>query len=154
MIKPSDMEEVLRVNLVGFVELVRQFTKKGRFNPGMRIVAISSTASFFGKKAHLSYSASKAGINAAVRNMACELAEKNICVNAIAPGMVNTDMYKNYLTNCGGAESEENRRLLRRQYLGIIEPSDIAGAAAFLLSPAARLITGITMPVDGGLSSV
>ena len=120
----------------------------------MRIVALSSTASFFGKKAHLSYSVSKAGINSAVRNMACELAEKNICVNAIAPGMVNTDMYKEYLKNNGGPESEDNRRLLRRQYLGIIEPSDIANAAAFLLSPAARLITGITMPVDGGLSSV
>ncbi|MBQ7154799.1 MAG: SDR family oxidoreductase [Synergistaceae bacterium] len=154
MTTPELMEEVLRVNLAAFVELVRQCSKKGRYNPGMRIAALSSVASFFGKKAHLPYSASKAGMDAAVRNMAVELAERGICVNSIAPGMVNTEMYREYLKNNGGAEGAENQRLLRRQYMGIIEPSCIADAAAFLVSPAARFITGITMPVDGGLSSI
>ncbi len=64
--------------------------------------------------------------------------------------MTATELYSYYLEKYG-EDSKSNRELLSRQYLGIAQPQDIANAIAFLISPAARFITGITMPVDGGL---
>ncbi|MBR0257966.1 MAG: SDR family oxidoreductase [Synergistaceae bacterium] len=153
MVKPQDIQKVLNVNLCSFVELVRCFSKKKYFNPGLRVAVMSSTSSFVGKKAHLSYSVSKAGINEAVRCMATELAEKQIYVNAIIAGMIDTEMYRKYLQDSGGEEGISNKGLLRRQYLGIGKPEDIASVAAFLLSPAAQFITGTCIPVDGGYTA-
>lgn len=153
MMKPQDLQKVLTVNLCAFVELVRCFSKKKYFNPGMRIAVMSSIASLVGKKAHLAYSASKAAINEAVRCMAYELSEKQIFVNAIISGMIDTEMYRRYLDDSGGPEAAPNQALLRRQYLGIGKTEDIASAAAFLLSPAAQFITGTCLPVDGGYSA-
>lgn len=152
MFKPPIVTEVLNINLCGFIELVRCLSKKNRYNPGMRIVGVSSTAALRGSKAHLAYSASKAGMDGAVRCMARELAEKHICVNTVAPGMIRTAMYEKYLAD-NGTDSGANRGLLAKQYLGIGEPEDVAAAIAFLLSSASAFITGICLPVDGGLTS-
>lgn len=149
MLKPLKLQEVLSLNLSGFVEMVRCCTKKQKFNSGMRIVGISSTAAFLGNKAHTAYSASKAGMDGAVRCMAIELAEKGICVNTVAPSFINTAMYQNYV-NRNGTDNEYHREILKRQYLGIGETTDVAAAIAFLISPAARFITGVCLPVDGG----
>lgn len=144
MDKPSIVENVLRTNLQGFIEMVRCVTQKGCFNAGMRIVGISSVSSLRGTKAHAIYSASKAGMDGAVRSMAVELAEKGICINTIAPGFIKTPMVSQMR---GGVISER----LSRQYLGIGMPEDVANVVAFLISPAARLITGSCIPVDGGI---
>lgn len=152
LFKPSIVEEVFNVNLLGFIEFVRCISKKKRFNPGMRIVGISSTAALRGAKAHLAYSSSKAGMNGAMRCMAHELADKGICVNTVAPGMIDTDMYKKYLEG-NGLDSDANKGLLKKQYLGIGKTEDVASVIAFLLCPAARFLTGICVPVDGGLTS-
>lgn len=153
MFKPRVVDEVMKVNLEGFIELVRSFTKKNRFNIGMRIVGISSTSGIKGSRAHLAYSASKAGMIAAIQCMAVELADKGISANAIAPGMIRTAMYEKYLKDNGGENSQANLGLLGRQYLGIGDPEDVAAATAFLLSSASKFITGICLPVDGGLTS-
>lgn len=145
-------KEVMDINYFGFLEMTRQITKRNRFNPGMRIVAISSVSSLKGNKAQTPYSASKAAINATVRCLAYELADRGICVNAVAPGMTETEMYSKYLANYG-KDGEANRTLLQRQYLGIANTNDIANAIAFLISPAAHFITGVTLPVDGGYTS-
>lgn len=150
MVKPEAVSEVLRTNLQGFIELVRCVTKKKNFNLGMRIVGISSTSSFLGTKAHAIYSASKAGMDGAVRSMAVELAEKGICINTVAPAMIHTEMVEKTLKSAGEKALGEK---LKRQYLGLGEPEDVANAVAFLMSPAARLITGNCLPVDGGLLS-
>ena len=152
MFSAEKLEQVFRVNFFGFAECVRQTTKKGRFRPGMRIVGVSSVASLIGKKADMGYSASKGAMNAAIRSMAIELAEKDICINAVAPGMTATKMYKDYIAQ-NGVDSNANLSILKRQYLGIGDPQDIANVIAFLISPAARFITGITLPVDGGRTS-
>ena len=150
--KPEKVQDAFNVNFFGFFETVRQAVRKGRFNPGMRIVGVSSCASLRGDKSKAIYSASKAAMDSAVRCLAKELAEKGICINTVAPSMTATELYDRYVEKYG-EDSETNRELLTRQYLGIAKPRDIAYAIAFLLSPAARFITGITMPVDGGLTT-
>lgn len=150
--KPDKVQDTFNVNFFGFFEIVRQVARKGRFNSGMRIVGVSSCASLRGDKSKAIYSSSKAAMDSAVRCMAKELAEKGICVNTVAPSMTATELYNHYVEKYG-EDSETNRELLTRQYLGIAQPQDIANAIAFLISPAARFITGITMPVDGGLTT-
>ena len=66
--------------------------------------------------------------------------------------MTATELYNRYIEKYG-EDSATNNELLSRQYLGVAQPQDIANAIVFLISPAARFITGITMPVDGGLST-
>ena len=70
-----------------------------------------------------------------------------------APGMTATDMYANYL-NKNGEVSDANQKLLRRQYLGIANTTDIANAIAYLISPAARFITGTSLLVDSCLIQI
>ena len=152
MFKPERMKQIFNINFFAFVECVRQATKNGRYKDGMRIVGVSSIASLVGDKAHVGYSASKAAMDAAVRCIAKEVADKGICINTVAPAMTATKMYENYLQKYGEG-SESQRELLSRQYLGIAKTTDIADAIAFLLSPSARFITGITLPVDGGTTS-
>ncbi len=149
LLVPGVVDATMKTNLEGFLEAVRCVCKRNRFNPGMRIVGIASTAALAGTKAHTGYSASKAGMNGAVRCLAKELAEKDICINTVAPAMIRTAMYEKWYQD-NGAESRPVRGLKVRQYLGVGEPVDIANAIAFLLSPAARYITGICLPIDGG----
>lgn len=149
---PEKVQSTFAVNFFGFFEVIRQASRKGRFNPGMRIVAVSSCASIRGDKSKAVYSSSKGAMDSAVRCMARELADKGICINTVAPSMTATGLYNQYIEKYG-EESETNRELLSRQYLGIARPQDIANAIVFLISPAARFITGITLPVDGGLST-
>ena len=149
---PEKMEATFKINYFGFFEVVRQITKKGRFNSGMRIVAVSSIAAACGDPAHTAYSASKAAIDGAIRCLAKELAPKGICINSVAPAMTNTAMFEGFNKNYG-EESNSGQYILQRQYLGIAEPSDIANAISFLISPAARFITGTRLFVDGGYSS-
>lgn len=139
-------------NYFGFVECVRQVTKRGRYNDGLRIAAVSSVASLRGEKAHVAYSASKSAMDSAIRCIAKELGTKKICINSVAPSMVNTEMYQHFL-EIQGEDSSANLRAIDRQYLGLAETRDVANAMAFLLSDEARFITGITMPVDGGFST-
>lgn len=150
--KPEKVQAVFDINFFGFIEIVRQVCKKGRYNEGMRIVGISSVASARGDKSHTAYSASKAAMDGAVRCIAKEVAGKGICINTVAPAMTATDMYKGYLKKYG-EDNESNQDLLKRQYLGIAETSDVAYAIAYLLSSASRFITGISLPVDGGMTT-
>ena len=139
-------------NYFGFVEFVKQVTMRGRYNRGMRIVAISSIASIMGDKAHLAYSASKAAIDSAVRCLAKELANRGVCINTVAPSMIRTEMYENFL-ELKKTDDSETTGVLDRQYLGIGNPLDVANSIAFLMSDDARFITGIMLPVDGGFST-
>lgn len=143
---------VFLTNYFGFVECVRQVTKRGNYNYGLRIVGVSSIASLCGEKALVPYSASKAAMNAAIRCIAKELGPKGICINSVAPSMVKTDMYRSFV-DVHGEESDANNRAMNRQYLGLAEREDVANAIVFLLSKEARFITGITLPVDGGFST-
>lgn len=110
-----------------------------------RIINISSAAGEKPNRGQVNYAASKGGINALTRALAAELAPKNITVNAVAPGMIETEM------------SREVRELAGDKILPYImlnrygRPEDIAAAVAFLASPDADYITGEVLRVDGGL---
>ena len=149
---PEKLHKIFTINFFAFVECVRQVCKKGRFQEGMRIVGVSSIASMKGDKSHLGYSATKAAMDSAVRCIAKEVAEKGICINTVAPGMTATEMQEKYLQK-QGRDSKNYQEILERQYLGIGKPRDIAETIVFLLSPSARFITGITLPVDGGATT-
>lgn len=95
------------------------------------------------------YAAAKGGVVALTRSLALELAP-HIRVNAIAPGLIETEAW---LTAINNSEAVRQERLSFHPLGRICKPEDIAGAAVFLVSDEAAFITGITLPVDGGLTA-
>jgi len=147
--KNNFVHDMMNANLYTFIEIVRCLTKKGSFNNGGSIVAISSVSSIKGLKSKISYSASKAALDAAVRGMAAELCDKKIRVNSILKGWVTSDMKLDFIQDNMELNKNED---FAKQILGVIEPIEIANTACFLLSDATKTITGISMLHDGGYS--
>lgn len=145
LITPNITNEVMSVNYGSFIEMTRCITKKGRYNSGLSIVAISSISAKTGGAAVTVYSASKAALDASVRCLAKELSSKNIRLNSVQPGQVNTPAYASMLLNSGGVDN-----VLERQYLGLAEAEDVSNVIVFLLSNKSKMITGASIPVDGG----
>lgn len=146
MLKPAILMEIMNVNFVSFVELIRVVSKKSNNTGRLSIVGISSISSLRGGPGVTAYSASKGAMDSAVRCLAKELAPKNIRINTVAPGQINTPAFENLKAMNGDKEDQT----LSRQYLGLGEPEDVANAIQFLLSERSRFITGTTLPVDGG----
>jgi 3-oxoacyl-[acyl-carrier protein] reductase len=143
----EDWDSVLLTNLGG----VFNFCKAVAYDPMVRqrsgrIINISSVAADFVNKGQTNYAASKGAINAFTRSLAVEVASRNITVNAIAPGFIETDMSAAVRNKAGDLVSKK----IPAGRLG--RPEDIAGLAVFLASPAAAYITGQVIVVDGGLS--
>ena len=138
-------EEVLAINLTGTMRtcsLAREKLKRARG----AIVNTASVLSFFGGGLVPGYASSKGGVVQLTKSLAIAYAPDNIRVNALAPGWVATP-----LTQALQDDAARSAAILVRTPLGRwAQPDDIAGAAVFLCSPAARFITGIVMPVDGG----
>jgi 3-oxoacyl-[acyl-carrier protein] reductase len=143
----EDWDQILAVNLKGQFLCAKEAVKL--MGPGGRIINIASIASGgvgigFRKIAH--YVASKGGVVALTENLALELGPKGINVNAIAPGVIETDMTKGLL-----ADEKSKAGLLARIPKGRVgKPEDIGAAAAFLASDEADYITGAVLYVDGG----
>jgi NAD(P)-dependent dehydrogenase (short-subunit alcohol dehydrogenase family) len=113
------------------------------------IINISSMASQYGLPKVIAYSASKAAIEGMTRAMATELSPKGIRINCIAPGFIATDMSAKALNN----DPERKQKVLGRTPMGYLgQTMDIGEAVAFLASDAAKYITGVVLPVDGGNS--
>lgn len=143
------LHDMMNANLYSFVEIVRCITKKGSFNNGGSIVAISSVSSTKGLKSKIAYSASKAALDASVRGMASELSDKKIRVNAILKGWVTSDMKLDFIQDNMELNKSDD---FSKQLLGVIEPIEIANTVCFLLSDATKTITGISLLHDGGYS--
>jgi len=146
LLKLSDDEwsAVLDVNLSGAFYVLRSVAAlmaEARFG---RIVNISSINALRGKFGQANYSAAKAGLHGLTKTAARELGPKGITVNAVAPGMVLTELTRSLPADVVGAAREQ--AVLGR----LAEPDDVAGAVLFLLSDAARCITGEVLRVDGG----
>lgn len=142
----EDFDAVINVNLKSVFNYTKAALKpmiKQRYG---RIVNIASVVGLIGNAGQSNYSASKAGVIGFTKSMARELASRNITVNAIAPGFIQTDM-TNKLTDQQKNELAKNIPLNR---LG--NPEDIAKVAAFLCSESADYVTGQVIAVDGGMT--
>lgn len=142
----NDWDQVLRTNLSGMFNMTRLVARHMMVERKGRIVNISSIAGSFGGKGQANYAASKAGVNALTRVLALELGRKNITVNAIAPGMIETKM-SDMVRNLAGEDIKSRIPMSR-----FGKPEDIAEAVIFLISDRAGYITGQVITIDGGLS--
>jgi 3-oxoacyl-[acyl-carrier protein] reductase len=144
-LKDDDWDAVLDANLRGAFVAIRAASRGMMKRRWGRIVNIASVVGIIGNKGQANYAASKAGLIGLTKSVAKELASRNILINAVAPGFIDTDMT--------AAMTPEARATLSGQIplerLG--SPSDIAGAVTFLASDLASYITGQVLVVDGGL---
>lgn len=143
----SVMLNSLNINFLSFVEIVRVFSKKFHFTEnGGCFVAISSIAGSVGYIGGSAYCSTKASLDSFARVVALELAPKKIRVNTIVPGFIKTPMSN----DLNGFVDFSEEKINKLQPLGMGHPDDVANATAFLLSDAAKLITGTKLVVDGG----
>lgn len=137
--------KVMDVNFYSFVELVRQICKKKHFAEGGSVVVMSSISSIKGYKAKTEYCVSKAAVDAFVRCMALELADRKIRVNSVMAAEVLTPLaLKAREMNQAVGASDFNAPL------GPSEPYEVANTIIFLLSDLTRTITGTSILIDGG----
>ena len=141
----ADWDSVLNTNLKGAFLVTKAFSRAMIKARTGRIINISSVIGLIGNAGQCNYAASKAGLIGFTQSAAKELAGRGITVNAIAPGFIETDMT---------AELKEDLKaaLIKQIPLGCLgQADDIAGAALYLASPAARYVTGQVLTVDGGM---
>jgi len=146
----DDFQKVILTNLTAVFSMSREVVKC-MLDKGIKgsIINISSMASQYGIPKVIAYTASKSAIEGMTRAMAVELSPKGIRVNCIAPGFIATDMSAKALNS----DPERKGKALGRTPMGELgQPSDIGDACAFLASDAAKYITGVVLPVDGGNS--
>lgn len=144
-LKDDDFDAVMNTNLRAVFRLSRAVIRpmmKARWG---RIINISSVVGYSGNAGQANYAAAKAGVAGMSRALARELGSRNITVNCVAPGFIDTDMTREL-------SQEQSQALLAQIPLGRLGQSqDIANAVAFLAGPQADYITGTTLHVNGGM---
>jgi 3-oxoacyl-[acyl-carrier protein] reductase len=143
--KDEDWDEVINSNLTGVFNITKLFIKSMVRDRSGKIINISSVAGLMGNPGQVNYSSSKAGLGGFTRSLAKEVAARNITVNCIAPGFIETDMTNHFKSD----ELDSILKTIPANKMG--NPQDIANLALFLASSSADYITGQTISVDGGL---
>ncbi|MBR3606926.1 MAG: 3-oxoacyl-[Lachnospiraceae bacterium] len=148
LLRMSDdqFQQVIDTNLTGTFYMMREVSKTMLKKRKGRIINISSVVGIKGNPGQVNYAASKAGVIGMTKSLARELAARKITVNAIAPGMIETDMTKALPQNA----REEIINSIPMKIMG--QPQDIAKAVAFLAGEGGQYITGQVLSVDGGLA--
>lgn len=143
--KDEEWDAVINTNLTAVYRITKAFSKamiKARYG---RIISITSVVAAIGNPGQTNYAAAKAGIIGFTKALAGELASRNITVNAVAPGFIDTDMTKDL------PEAQKAQLLARIPLARLGQADEIAAAVSFLASPAASYITGQTLHVNGGM---
>jgi len=141
----EDWDTVLNTNLKGAFNFVQAFQRSMLKQRSGRIINISSVIGLIGNAGQANYAASKAGLIGFTKSLAREVASRGITVNALAPGLIETDM-------TSVLSDEIRKAILSKIPLGTLgQPDDIANAVAFLASAEAKYITGQVLAVDGGM---
>ena len=143
--KDDDWDNVLNINLTGTFNITKMFIKQMVKNRSGKIINISSVSGLMGNAGQVNYSSSKAALSGFTKSLAKEVGSRNITVNSIAPGFIDTDMTE-YLDEKAKLDLESQIPLKR---MG--NASDISELVYFLASDEASYITGQTISVDGGL---
>jgi 2-hydroxycyclohexanecarboxyl-CoA dehydrogenase len=149
---PAFWQKIISINLVGALNVLHcvlpAMVERGRG----KVVNVASDAGRVGSSGEAPYSACKGGIIALTKTLAREFASKNIQLNAVCPGLTETNMFAEFLQGAGNPEKlrEAYRRAVPLGRLG--KPDDIAGAILFLASDDADFITGQVLSVSGGLT--
>lgn len=144
--EPADWNAVITTNLGSVYNFSQAAMRPMMSQRYGRIVNMSSVAAEFGNQGQTNYAASKGGIQGMTRCLAAEVGRRNITVNAVAPGFIETDMTEAVRN---AAEGEIKKRVAVRR-LG--KPDDISNAVLFLASDESSYITGHVLVVDGGLT--
>lgn len=139
----EDWDVVIETNLDGFFNVLNPLIMPmvRRRAPG-RIVTLTSVSGLIGNRGQVNYSAAKAGIIGASKSLALELAKREITVNCVAPGLIETEMTRD-------VQLEELLKLVPARRIG--KPEDVAGVVSFLLTDEAAYITRQVISVNGGL---
>ena len=143
--KDKDWDDVIESNLTSVFNMTKLFIKTMVKDRSGKIINISSVAGLMGNPGQVNYSASKAGLGGFTRALAKEVAARNITVNCIAPGFIETDMTNHFKEK----ELENILNQIPANKMG--NPQNIADLALFLASDKGEYITGQTISVDGGL---
>lgn len=143
LMSDDDFDQVIKTNLYGPFYIMRYAIKKMMRNRDGVIVNMASLAGQVGNPGQMNYAASKAGLIAMTKTLAMELAKRNVRVNAVSPGLIETTM----VSEIPGLEQMIQRIPMQR--MG--QPEEVAGAVSFLLSKDATYITGQTISVNGGI---
>jgi len=150
-IKTETYKELIELNTLSFFNLISKLaTHQLISEQGASIVVISSVVGQYGARGKIAYGLTKGAIDSGIKSLALEMASKNIRVNAIAPGTVQTEMLDKLISSIG---EEEVKKMLLDYPLGLGYPHDISNLAVFLLSKQSKWITGSIITLDGGYSA-
>ena len=148
LLKPQDYNLLFNLNVVVPSEIIKELTHKSIFDSnGGSLVLIGSVMGSLGQKGKIAYTSAKAAVNGFVKSAALELSVKNIRVNGISPGIVETPLTNDLFSKLSVEAKEEIESM---HPLGFGNTDDISGLVAFLLSEHSRWITGSNHFIDGG----
>lgn len=143
-------QSIFDINVFAGFELAKIISLKKYKAEKASFVFIASVAGMVGESGKTIYSASKGAVISGARSMSMELARSDIRVNSISPAMVKTPILEKMFDGIG---EEASQNIIKKHPLGIGEPEDVANACVFLLSDAAKWITGTNLVIDGGYTA-